>query len=326
MIPLAVMGMEHDHNSWGAVAPGGDEELFEPVGLDEVLSGELPCWVCAYDLSGLSVTGVCPECGTPVRTTLLAVVDPAAATFEPMRMPRFAAMGLVAWTLSALLAALTVWIIRGADLLDMWIGLPLRPDLLGVLVPVFAGVCGFSSLVLIRPQRGASLGQTLAPLAAWALYVPLVWMLWLLHARFDIVSGTPYFGSSVRQEERLLMRIAIGSLVVAIAMLSRPSLREFAKRSVLMRTGQLTRQTMVAVAAAQGVAIAGDLVRYGSIAFEAHENVIVSTFALLLIVVGSIMVTIGFLGILWDSVRLYPIIRGGPRALGDVVGREARRG
>lgn len=319
------MGIEHDHNSWGAVAPGGDEELFEPVGLDEVLSGELPCWVCAYNLSGLSVTGVCPECGTPVRTTLLAVVDPAAATFHPLWMPRVAAVGLVLWTLSSILAALTIWIIRAGDLLSVWLGLPGRIDVLGVIAPVLAGVCGLGSLVLIHPHRGANWRQTLCPAVATMLYVPLVWLLWLLHGRLDIVSGVPYFSDSIRQMERVEMRVCIGALIVAIALLSRPSLREFAKRSVLMRTGQLTRQTMVAIAAAQGVALSGDLLKFGLLTFETPGNVIFRTMAMLLVAVGSILVTVGFVGIFWDAIRLYPIIRSGPRALGDVVGREARR-
>lgn len=316
------MSSPDDHISAGAIARSDGDPHERVDELIDTLSGQLPCWVCGYELSGLSVTGVCPECGTPVRTTLLAVVDPSAASFAPLRMPRVASAGLVLWAGAALLAILTVWLCRLTDALDIWLSVPSKLGFLGALVPVFAGLSGLGCLVLIRPQRGASLQQTLWPILASILYVPLVWMLWQLHARLDLTAGTPYFTRALRETERVELRCAIGIITILIALLLRPSLREFAKRSVLMRTGQLTRQTLLAVVAALAIALAGDMIHVASLRVEPLQNVVASTISLLLVVAGSALVTAGVAGMLWDAIRLYPIIRSGPRSLGDVVKRE----
>ena len=313
------MGSLDDHISAGAIARTDDGIEHQAEVLEDVLSGQLPCWVCGYELSGLSVTGVCPECGTPVRTTLLAVVDPSAASFEPLRMPGVASAGLVLWTGAALLAILTIWLCRLTDALDIWLTVPFKLGFLGALVPIFAGLSGLGSLVLIRPQKGASLKQTLAPIAASALYVPLVWMLWYMHAKLDLTAGTPYFTSALREADRVEFRCAIGIVTMLIALLLRPSVREFAKRSVLMRTGQLTRQTLLAVVAALAIALAGDMIHVASLRVEPLQNVVTSTVSLLLVAAGSALVTVGVAGMFWDAIRLYPIIRTGPRSLGDVV-------
>ena len=39
-------------------------ETEERLGLS--LLGSLPCITCRYDLKGISIRGVCPECGTPI--------------------------------------------------------------------------------------------------------------------------------------------------------------------------------------------------------------------------------------------------------------------
>ena len=95
------------------------------------------------------------------------------------------------------------------DALDNWLTVPVKLEFLGALVPIFVGLSGLGSLVLIRPQKGASLGQTFGPIVASVLYVPLVWMLWMLHARLDITAGTPYFTNSLRETEFAGIRQAV---------------------------------------------------------------------------------------------------------------------
>ncbi len=316
------MGTQDDHISAGAIAQPDGDTVDRADELIDVLSGRLPCWVCKYDLSGLSVTSVCPECATPVRTTLLAVVDPAAASFAPLRMPKLAAVGLVFWTGAALIAVLSIWLCRITDALELWFAVPIGLGFLGVLVPIFAGLSGLGSVVLIHPQRGATFAQTVGPALATVLYVPLVWMLYLLHGRLDIMAGSPYFTAALRGAERTQLRCGIGIVLILIAFFQRPSVREFAKRSVLMRTGQLTRQTMLAIIAALSIALAGDLVLTAAMAWNVQESVLVSTISLVLIAIGSGLVTAGVVGIFWDTIRLFPIIRTGPRSLGEMIQSE----
>src|SRR5436190_23878239 len=63
--------------------------------LGRQLRGDLPCVACGYNLKGLSIRSVCPECGTPVRATILSVVDPHAAELTPIRLPALVALGLL---------------------------------------------------------------------------------------------------------------------------------------------------------------------------------------------------------------------------------------
>ncbi|MBL8760751.1 MAG: hypothetical protein JNL50_05545, partial [Phycisphaerae bacterium] len=55
-----------------------------PELLARELTGDLRCAKCAYNLKGLSVRSVCPECGLAISATLLAKVDPHAAELRPI--------------------------------------------------------------------------------------------------------------------------------------------------------------------------------------------------------------------------------------------------
>src|SRR3954470_14312241 len=80
------------------------------------LTGNLPCVTCRYNLRGLSIKSVCPECGTAVRAAILAAVDPYAPILQPLYAPRLAATGLMLWAGGALAAGLLTWSLRLADL------------------------------------------------------------------------------------------------------------------------------------------------------------------------------------------------------------------
>ena len=48
------------------------------------VSISLPCARCGYDMRGLAADGDCPECGEPIRLTIIEVIDPAARRLEPI--------------------------------------------------------------------------------------------------------------------------------------------------------------------------------------------------------------------------------------------------
>ncbi|PHQ82510.1 MAG: hypothetical protein COB69_01850 [Phycisphaera sp.] len=291
--------------------------------LAAVLSGDLYCWSCKYDLTGLSVTGTCPECGTPVRATLLAIVDPQASSFAPMRWPVLSAAGLLIWSAAAFCAILVIFLLRVFDVLVSMSFLPARFAQFGVLVPILAGVSAVGALVFIRPHCAIRVSTSIRSIIAAFLYIPLVAFLWGLHARFDIVSGSPYLSDSINIEDRVEKRIVIGFLILAIALLLRSAVREYAARSVLMRTGQLTRQTLLAFAAAVVLTLLGDTLHLVSLRWPAVQSFAVTTIWMALVVIGSGMIAFGFGGMLWDSVRLYPVIRRRPRSLGEIIRKES---
>lgn len=290
--------------------------------LAAVLSGELHCLSCRYDLTGLSVTTACPECGLPVRATLLAVVDPKATSFVPLATPRVSALGLLFWSGGALLAALMVFVVRLVDMAGIWFGLTSSVRNLGVMVPIFAAVSMIGAFLVSRPHRQVPRSVVARGYLSVLLYAPLVYLLWRLHAEFDVLHGPPYVDEPIRQTERAILRLSIGGLILIIALLLRPIMREYAARSVLMRTGQITRQTLAALASAVMIVMAGDLLHLLTLHTPAIRGALMHIVWLTFVLVGSLMILIGFAGMFWDSVRLYPVLRRGPTALGDVVRKE----
>ena len=48
----------------------------------------LPCARCGYELRELLADGDCPECGEPIRLTIIDVVDPTSKRLMPIQNPR----------------------------------------------------------------------------------------------------------------------------------------------------------------------------------------------------------------------------------------------
>ncbi len=48
----------------------------------------MPCARCGYELRELQADGDCPECGEPIRLTIIEVVDPTSRRLQPIHNPR----------------------------------------------------------------------------------------------------------------------------------------------------------------------------------------------------------------------------------------------
>ena len=76
--------------------------------MEMVIALTMPCARCGYDLRGLQADGDCPECGEPIRLTIIETVDPASRRLAPMHQPRIignAITGIVtSFTISFILA------------------------------------------------------------------------------------------------------------------------------------------------------------------------------------------------------------------------------
>src|SRR5581483_4291904 len=97
--------------------PGPSAAPPVPVVLGRELGGDLHCVVCSYNLRGLSIRAICPECGTAVRATILSVVDPHASILRPITFPRLTAAGVILWAAGAVAVAMMAWLPQAADLL-----------------------------------------------------------------------------------------------------------------------------------------------------------------------------------------------------------------
>lgn len=283
------------------------------------LSGRLRCLRCRYNLAGLSVLGVCPECGIPVRATILAAVDPYASELQPILVPRPTAAGLVLWAAGALIAALAAWALRAMDIATV-AGLAVGDrSWIALLGAGALAASGLGALALIRPHRRVAPVTSFAAFAAVVLYAPLVWTYWWLHSVLDPAYIAPYLDTAPPRLERLAARLAIGGMAALILIALRPNFRLLAARSVLLRSGRVERQTINAIVAAFAVAAAGDLLRAAGIWLGEDYRTIALAGGTFLVAVGSMLVTIGIAGVLWDLRRIVPVIIEPAPSLDDVI-------
>jgi len=286
------------------------------------LKGDMPCVQCGYNLRSLSVLDVCPECATPVRATVLAVVDPYAHVLRPIRWRRATAAGLVLWSAAALGAAIATWVQRGGDVYAALMDAQISVHPWTVLGTVLAGLSVIGSLVLIRPHAGLPARVTLAAVFGVACAVVAAIAYWRLHVRFDATHTRPFVESPFGKEPRILMRLVMGGLLAGAVLGLRPSARVLAARSLVLRMGRADRQTMLGMAGALAVAAVGDCLRLLGLHTESSIASICNTVGIMLIAVGSMLFTVGLSGLVVDCIRIARIIMHPPVALGDVVGGE----
>lgn len=279
------------------VAPPADSGL-----LGRELGGDLPCFVCGYNLRGLSVRSMCPECGTLVRATILSLVDPLASELRPIPRPRLLAAGLILWAVGAVMAATLSWLPHASDLLAL-IGVgTARPNVtLGVGIGV--ALSGLGALALIRPHAGLPVRDTLFALLAALLYIPLAIVLWKFHIIADFSHAPRYITGWSPTHQSTLLLVSTFLLIAGIILLQRPMARTLVARSLLMRTGRVDRQTMYAMAIAALIAAAG-----ASLGWMARTSSTLGEtarmFGIILITFGSLLLTIGMLGSLLDAARI----------------------
>ncbi len=290
-----------------------------PGRLDRELRGDLPCVMCGYNLRGLSIREVCPECSTPIRATILAVVDPHASELQPIARPGLVATGLVLWP-GAALGAVVLWMLP--RVMEVWgaitDGPQGRPDFTMMALPLVA-LSGIGGLALVRPHAGLGAWRIGAAALGVLAYAPLVWAMW--HAA--IAPGPTSVAGALRgigsSQEAAGPRLIAWALIAAIALLMRPNARVLVARSLALRTGRVDRQTLAAVALAALVAGAGE-----AVALLATDSMgaLPEGWALLcvgLITMGSALLTLGLAGALVDCVRITRALRVPAPSLRDVL-------
>lgn len=303
-----------------------------PLLLVRELTGDLPCVGCRYNLRGLSVRGSCPECGIPIRATVLAVVDPHAGELRPIRFPALTGAGLVLWSVAGALAALCIWILRASDLATLF-ELPVPAagrieDVSRLLVPALVLAAGVGSLVLVRPHAGIGRRDAWMAAAAALAYVLLAVIAFRIHAVLDVRLGVRYFGVGPRSLERVVLRLAGDGLMVLAALGLRPNLQLLVARSLLLRSGMVDRQTLTGLMGAALVAALGDGMRLLSF-FVSEETgapgaELLRLCGTLLVGLGSLLLTIGLVLLVVDSLRLRPVVVAPPLSYEDVLGNPGR--
>lgn len=284
--------------------------------LGRELGGDLLCISCGYNLRGLSIRGSCPECGIGIRATILGIVDPLASELRPIHRPRCVAFGLVAWSLASAIGATIAWFPHLYDILRTLgvipsTGFP-RPDVGGWLL-VCVALAGLGTAGLIRPHTGIPRWIVLTSIFAVLLYPLLAWLIFAIGTEQAMIGGWRY--ASMRWAPNLqsaLLGIALNLTVCIILLLMRPTVRLLVARSLVMRSGRVDRQTMFAMAAAAGMAALGHAFGFlggpdGPLGAATGETALANgtrIVGLVLVTLGSLLLTVGLWGGVADTVRI----------------------
>lgn len=279
-----------------AAAPGAP--------LDADLSGDLPCVVCGYNLRGLSILSICPECGTRIRATILAHVDPFAAELRPVRAPAWLAASILLWGVGAAAAAIVAWVPQAAAIAGgfarggMGGAVDVRAFALAAVV-----ISGLGAAGLLAPQRPTPRKSVIAAAIAAVAYVPLALAVWQL-ATYTAGGEIGVLGRWPPLTGRTCWRLVAGVSIAVIALALRPNARLLVARSLVLRTGRVDRQTLLAVAAAAAIWVIGDVIVLLVSPMTGFGGQIGRILAIVLVVTGSILVTLGCFGAAVDAVRI----------------------
>lgn len=268
---------------------------------------------------------MCPECGTAIRATILYKVDPKAEEFMPLPRPVLLAWSLALWSFGGLIAAGACWSLRVADLIAAMSPLTLQLTLAPFIAAGAVALSGLGTLALVRPTAGTPLKHSLAAAASALAYVPLGWSMWRLLVVHDALHAPPYFETDPSAARSILRLIAGASLIVIIMGL-RPVARELVKRSMVMRTGRVDRQTMYVMAATVAVAMAGDACRLFASTDPDGDLAPLALLGTVVIAVASGMFTLGLIGAAIDCWRIRRAILIPSPSLKQVLSPQAGAG
>ncbi len=292
-----------------------------------VLTGDLPCAKCRYNLRGLSILAVCPECGTPVRGTILATVDPHARELSPIYWPIPTAVSLILWSLCCLGAALAVLLLRSEELIRALGGpnFALAPEWRSVPALLLA-LAGVFAVAFVRPHAKITVFHSLAAALACLAHFPLAYLMWQVHAVIDAQGGPPFTSLDPRLGPiRSMFRLGCAACMAVLILGIRPNGRLLVSRSLLMRTGRVDRQTLLVILAAVGLAAMGDVLRLGAPGVQTDQSDILAGLGAAIIAVGSFLILLGIFGVVIDILRLRHSIVAPPLHLDTIAPIEPAR-
>lgn len=288
--------------------------------MDQSLRGSLPCFVCGYELKGLSIRSVCPECGTAVRGTILFRVDPKADEFKPIRWPRLTAWGVRFWGTGAAGAAIALWVLRLSEYTG-FTGQRSGADSLWSAISVIAiAASAVGAAFMIRPNRWIPASKSLAALGGVLFYGVVLLGLFLV-IRTDLDKIPAYGHQRTLDAAREVGRLVFGIGVLGVLLCMRPMARELVKRSLALRTGRVDRQTILAMTGVVLLGLFGDGMRWAMAAGVVSDaSGVVDYIGRLLVIVSSMLLTLGLISAAVDCWRISSAILTPSPSLRDIFG------
>jgi hypothetical protein len=113
-------------------------------------------------------------------------------------------------------------------------------------------------------------------------------------------------------------------MLLIIVLGLRPNLRLLTARSLVLRMGRVDRQTMIGLAAAILVLASGDLLHIFAARLPLGAGNAAFIMGILLIAVGSMLLTVGIVGVLVDCTRIVPVVLRPPISRQQVLGQDSQ--
>ncbi|MCA9304534.1 MAG: hypothetical protein KC996_10465 [Phycisphaerales bacterium] len=277
-------------------------------GIARQLVGELRCIECGYDLRGLSIRSLCPECQLPVRATILSIVDPKAEQLAPLTFPRLTGTGLVMWSSGGLLAIMMVWVLRLSELSRDLLDLQWKPWWIPWLGLLGIGVSAVGASALIRPNHRVRRAIAIRAALGVGFYAPLMLIYYTIYSRIDLLSPSPLLSPGMSSLSRSVLRLMLFACIAVIIWGLRPNAVGLAIRSVVVRTGRIDRQSLYAVLLSFLVAAIGDALHLLGAVIGGGVGDVFSALQIVFVSLGSVLLTVGMINIVIDTLRLYPVL------------------
>ncbi|MBT8486114.1 MAG: hypothetical protein KJO43_11080 [Phycisphaerae bacterium] len=279
------------------------------------LRRSLPCRKCRYDLRGLAIGGVCPECGLAVVDSVRAAIDPMAGRLPRLTNPRSVGNALL-WLIMCLDAAAIVLTGRALGLRLDALGRPHLVEMMPrgvVLGAVLVAVAALPAVVLLAPPREAE-GIGVVRRNLWRLGGGLLALAAGAATAWALASELAAFAEI--EESLLLITLALG--IAATMLPLRGILQTIGERSRQYRTARSERQRAIDMVAAAVGMIAGETVR---LAVRGGDLGILATLGGTIAWISALMALIGFGYLTVNAVWIRRALRRPPPTLHELVTR-----
>ena len=255
-----------------------------------VIKRQLACIRCGYDLKSLFADSECPECGEPIRLTIIDTVDPAARRLLPLENPKAtgnALVGISVFLFLSVACAVLVLLSNASEKLPIPNFVRLLEDPIWICISSALAAVAFLSLVPIIRMcycgtiQGCRLGIVLTGLGLLSFAI-------LMGASRWILLGSIEYGTLITLLfDTILPALALGVTFTGL----RRHVPWLGQRSREFRLAQGSRQRMNDLLAALVFVVIGRT----SISISQHD----SNFATLGMIIMVLCITLILVGLLY---------------------------
>ncbi|MEM9082083.1 MAG: hypothetical protein AAGB34_00695 [Planctomycetota bacterium] len=285
--------------------PQEEREASSSDTLNLALTGSLPCIDCGYELQGLTVKGNCPECGRPVRVTLMWAVDPEAEAFQLVKRPLLLGSGVLAVTVCPLITVLLLWYYFGIEYIVNIRQSNFVAAFDGFISELSIGIwfiqlLALTPLIVSRPLRFGGLLSSFGAVCATTMLL------------FGVLAsvGVKTWPRTTNHDILMFVSFSFALYVFSIRALLMP----FIHRSKLLRTGHIPRQHISTISIAFAVAGVAHLV-------AVFSNSSVELVAKITAIAAWSLATLGLMGLVRDAFIVRHTLLHPPRTLEELTRR-----